>query len=131
MSQFSSQRMAGSKTKKSGNGKKKIKFRDKRRSETGNYFAATKLSEKNVNVQVRKRGGVIGTRLKNAGMVNLLTKEGYKKVKIKGVMESRDNSNFARQNIITKGTLINTDLGKAIVTNRPGREGSVNAKLID
>ncbi|MFI5412752.1 MAG: hypothetical protein ACHQX1_02580, partial [Candidatus Micrarchaeales archaeon] len=69
--------------------------------------------------------------LRAAAFANLLTKQGYKRVRIKGVTESKDNRNFARQNIITKGTIITTELGKAIVTNRPGREGSVNAKLIE
>ena len=119
-----------SKTKGLGNGKRKIKFSDKKRSQTGNYFSATKLSEKDISKRVRRRGGNVSSVLKNAGFVNLLTKSGIKKVKITGVLESSDNRNFARQNIITKGTIINTDAGKAIVTNRPGRDGIVNAKSI-
>ena len=47
------------------------------------------------------------------------------------MLESKDNRNFARQNIITKGTIINTDMGKAVVTNRPGRDGAVTAKLVE
>lgn len=124
-----------SKTKKFGNGKRKLKFRDKRRAELGNYFSATKLAaakqETNVAKPTRRRGGAETSTLKQAAFANLQTKQGFKKVRIKGVMESRDNRNFARQNIITRGTVINTDLGKAVVTNRPGREGSVNAKLIE
>lgn len=117
-------------TKMSGNGKRRIKFRDKRRSETGNYFSATKLSSSNLNLRVRRRGGNRGTRLKRAGIANLLTKNGYKKAKITGVLESKDNRNFARQNIITKGCVIITDMGNAVVTNRPGREGCINARLV-
>ena len=124
-----------SNTKMSGNGRKNIKFRDKRRSEVGNYFSATKLAdakkEANVTKNVRRSGGVHTTTLKAAAFANILTKQGYKKTRIVNVMESRDNRNFARQNIITKGTIINTELGRAIVTNRPGREGSVNAKLVE
>jgi small subunit ribosomal protein S8e len=60
----------------------------------------------------------------------LLVDGSYKKVKIKGVIESRDNRNFARLSIITKGTVIDTELGKAIVTNRPGKEGFINAELV-
>ena len=67
---------------------------------------------------------------KRAGFVNLLTKEGYKKIAIKGVVESKANRNFARQNILTKGTVINTEMGKAIITNKPGRDGCINAKLV-
>lgn len=119
-----------SNTKMSGNGRKNVKFRDKRRSEVGNYFSATKLADSNVNLSVRRRGGNKGVRLKKAAIANLLTKDGYKKVKITGVLESKDNRNFARQNIITKGTVITTEMGKAVVINRPGREGSINAKLV-
>jgi small subunit ribosomal protein S8e len=114
----------------SGNGRKNIKFRDKRRSEVGNYFSATKFADSNVNLSVRRRGGNSGVRMKKAGIANLLTKDGYKKVKITGVLESKDNRNFARQNIITKGCIIITELGNAVVINRPGREGSINARLV-
>ena len=117
-------------TKSAGNGKRIVSARDKRRSEIGNYFSATRMTEENKVKVVRRRGGTRTVALKGAAFANLITKEGYKKVKIKGVLESRDNRNFARQNIITKGTIINTDLGKAEVINRPGREGSVNARLI-
>ena len=135
MSQFGIQVHSKSKTKRYGNGKRKLKFRDKRRAEIGNYFSATKLAdakkEDNVLKMVRERGGKKSPVLKQAAFANLLTKQGYKKVRIKGVLESRDNRNFARQNIITKGTIINTDEGKAEVINRPGRDGSVNARLIE
>jgi small subunit ribosomal protein S8e len=119
-----------SNTKMSGNGRKNIVARDKRRSEVGNYFSATKLGAADINVFVRRRGGNAGVRLKKALFANVLTKSGYKKVKITGVVESKDNRNFARQNIITKGALIITELGNATVLNRPGREGTVNAKLV-
>ena len=132
MSQFGIQIHGQSKTKSAGNGKRKIKFKDKRRAEIGNYFSATKMAaEKDTTKQVRRRGGNLTTVLKSAAFANVLTKKGYQKAKIKGVTESPDNRNFARQNIITKGTIITTDIGKAKVTNRPGREGMVNAKLIE
>ena len=47
MSQFGKQFSAKSKTKSSGNGKRKIKSRDKRRSESGNYFSATRVGKEN------------------------------------------------------------------------------------
>ncbi len=117
-------------TKMSGNGRKNIIARDKRRSEVGNYFSATKLGSENINLSVRRRGGNSGTRLKRALYANVLEGGKYKKAKITGVLESKDNRNFARQNIITKGATIITDLGNAVVLNRPGREGSINARLL-
>jgi len=40
------------------------------------------------------------------------------------------NRNYVRRNIITKGAIIQTTLGKAKVTNRPGQDGSINAVLV-
>ena len=130
MSQFGKQFSAKSKTKSAGNGKKKIKFRDKRRSEIGNYFSATRVGQENDVRSTRRRGGAVAQRTSKIAFANVLTKEGYKKAKIKSVMESKDNRNFARQGIITKGAVIDTELGKAVVINRPGREGTVNAKIV-
>jgi small subunit ribosomal protein S8e len=130
MSQFGSQIHSQSARKLSGSGKIKIKNRDKRRHEMGGYFVATKLGQEDERKMVRGRGGNRKRKLAYASFANLLTKSGYKKVKIKSIMESKDNRNFARLNIITKGSVIETELGKAVVTNRPGKEGSINAKLV-
>ena len=131
MSQFGAQLHGKSDRASSGSGKQKSKIRDKRRSESGGYFAASKAGEKDALFRVRARGGRIKDAVKYAAFANVLTKQGYKKTKITGVMESRDNRNFARLGIITKGAVINTELGKARVTNRPGQEGSINAMLIE
>ncbi len=130
MSQFGVQLHVKSDTKNRGNGKRKIKFRDRKRSEVGNYFSATKLSVADMTSSIRRRGGSVTARLKRAAVANLLTKEGYKKSKITSIVESPDNRNFARQNIITKGAIIMTEAGKAVVINRPGRDGAVNARLL-
>ena len=131
MSQFGAQFHGKSDRASSGSGKPKSTFRDKRLSESGGYFAATKLGTKAIVKKVRVRGGSLKNTLKHALFANVLTKQGYKKAKITGVMESRDNRNFARLGIMTKGTVINTELGKARVTNRPGQEGSINAMLVE
>jgi len=54
-----------------------------------------------------------------------------KKVVIKSVVENTANRNYIRRNIVTKGAVIETELGKARVTSRPGQEGNVNAVLIE
>lgn len=130
MSQFRKQHHGRSNTKSSGNGKKKLKSRDKQRSESGDYFVATKIAEANRSTQIIRKGGAIGIRLKAVAFANVLTKSGFKKTKITRVVESKNNRNFARQNIITKGSVIATELGNAIVLNRPGREGMINARLV-
>ncbi|MDE1860897.1 MAG: 30S ribosomal protein S8e [Candidatus Micrarchaeota archaeon] len=130
MSQFGSQFHGRSNRKLAGNGKVTLKNRDKRRHEMGGYFVATKLGEKDEVKQVRHRGGSVTAKMQYAASANLLSGKAYKKVKIKSIMESKDNRNFARLNIITKGTIIETEDGKAVVINRPGRDGFINAKKI-
>lgn len=130
MSQFGSQYHGRSSRKLKGNGKNRLKNRDKRRSEMGGYFSSTRLAEANKTKKARVRGGRMRDRMRYAGFANLLSGKTYKKVKIKSIMESKDNRNFARLNIITKGTVIETEDGKAVVTNRPGKEGFINARKI-
>lgn len=131
MSQFGEQMHSKSNRKASGNGKKLNKSRDKRRHEFGGHFAATRIAEEKVISKRLGRGRAEKTKLKHADFANVLTKTGYKKARIKAVIESRDNRNFARLGIITKGALIDTELGRAMVVNRPGREGAVNAVLVE
>ena len=54
----------------------------------------------------------------------------FKVVKIKTVVDSPANSNYVRRNILTKGTIIDTELGKARITSKPGQDSAVNAVLI-
>ncbi len=65
--------------------------------------------------------------------VNILNKGKTKavKAKIKNVLETPSNRFLARQNIITKGTIIETDKGKVKITNRPSQEGVLNGILIE
>lgn len=52
-----------------------------------------------------------------------------KVVKIKSVIQIPSNRYL--KNVLMKGTVIDTELGKARITNRPGQEGNVSAVLIE
>jgi small subunit ribosomal protein S8e len=65
----------------------------------------------------------------SANIYNPETKKS-KKVKIKNVVETPSNRFLARQNILVKSAIIDTELGKARITNRPSQEGHVQAILI-
>jgi small subunit ribosomal protein S8e len=54
-----------------------------------------------------------------------------KKVKIKNVLETPANRFLARQNILVKSAIIETEIGKARITNRPSQEGMVQGILIE
>ena len=64
-------------------------------------------------------------------IVNVKTKNKIEKAEIKNVVETPQNRFLARQNRLLKGAIIETSLGKAKITNRPSREGMVNAVLVE
>ena len=70
---------------------------------------------------------IISTELAN--VVNPKTKKSSR-VKIQTVVENRANPFYVRRNIFNKGAIIETELGKAKITSRPGQHGVVNAILI-
>ncbi|VVB97921.1 30S ribosomal protein S8e [uncultured archaeon] len=113
----------------SGTGGSRVKFRDKKLVHGGNRFTATKVGETAVKANSRMKGGKAKIKLKKASSVNVVTKDGMKKAKILGVMESH-RADFARENIITKGAILKTEIGKVRVTNRVGQDGIVNGVLV-
>ena len=80
---------------------------------------------------LRVKGGNIKSTVLRENKVNLTDAKGKtRKADIKNVLETPQNSFFARQNKLLKGAIIETNLGKARITNRPTQEGHINAKLI-
>ena len=79
---------------------------------------------------IRGRGGNKRTISLNANTANITTGKITKKAEITNVLETPQNVFLARQNRLMKGAIIETSLGKAKITNRPTREGSINAVLI-
>jgi small subunit ribosomal protein S8e len=81
---------------------------------------------------LRTRGGHKKNVLLSEDSVNVLDKKGKsKKVKLTNVVETPSNRFLARQNVLVKGAIIETEMGKARITNRPSQEGCVNAVLIE
>ncbi|MEK6978329.1 MAG: 30S ribosomal protein S8e [Candidatus Hydrothermarchaeota archaeon] len=106
--------------------------RGKRKHEMGREQVETGLGERKAK-RIRVRGGNSKVRLltaQNANVINPKTKE-TKLVKILTVVENSANPHFVRRNIVTKGAVVNTELGKVRVTSRPGQDGNINAVLIE
>lgn len=74
----------------------------------------------------RVRGGNEKVFLLKAKFVNVKNK----KVEIKNVLETPSNRFLARQKVVTKGTIVETELGKVKITNRPSQEGLINGILV-
>jgi small subunit ribosomal protein S8e len=121
----------GSQRKRKRTGGRKRAYRVKRNFEKGSFPAETTLGEPKRR-QVRGRGGKIKTKTlrdKYACVTN--PKSGKtEKTEILRVLKNQANLDYDRRGVITKGAEIETSLGLARVTSRPGNDGVINAVLI-
>lgn len=82
--------------------------------------------------KLKIRGGNEKIVLLKSDSINIIDKKTHKatKAKIINVTETPSNRFLARQNVLTKGAIIETDKGKVKITNRPSQEGNVQGILI-
>lgn len=117
------------KRKKTG-GKKHI-FRGKRAFEMGSDPTQTIVGERRISVK-RGRGGKTKFAALAVNSVNVTDPATGKsqKTEIRAVVKNPANVDYQRRGVITKGAILDTPLGQAIVTSRPGQHGVVNAVLL-
>lgn len=103
----------------------------KRRFEIGLAPADTHIGQDRKKM-VRTVGGNVKVRAMRSEFANVtnLTNGETKKVKIENVEENGANPNYVRRNLLTKGAIIKTELGRARIMSRPGQDGIVNAVLL-
>ncbi|MCW8966011.1 MAG: 30S ribosomal protein S8e [Candidatus Pacearchaeota archaeon] len=112
-------------------GGKYIENRKKKSYEGQGQKRVVKIGE-DKRKSAKVRGGNKKTVLLRANQVNVKGKDKkIKKVEIKNVSETPSNRFLARQNIMTKGAIVETDLGRVKITNRPTQEGVINGVLIE
>lgn len=102
----------------------------KNRHQRGRDFMPAHVGETRTR-EIRSRGGNKKMFMLAANIANVSAGGIIKKAKILNVLENPADSQFVRRNIITKGAIIETDLGKAKVTSRPGQNGVVNAVIVE
>lgn len=107
-------------------------FRKKKKYELAGLERKVKLG-KIKQKTLRTLGGYKKIVLLSSDYANVLDPETKKskKSKIKNVLETPSNRFLARQNILVKSAIIETELGKARITNRPSQEGMVQAVLLN
>lgn len=121
----------GRSKRKSSGGRFKSSIEKKKKYKLARSSTLTKLDERRTQT-VKQRGKDTKTRLLTTNKVNLYdpkTKK-YSTEAIKTIADSPSNANYIRRNIMTKGTVIETSKGKAVITSRPGQIGILNAKLV-
>lgn len=122
----------GRSRRKASGGRFKASIEIKKKHKLARSPTLTKLGERSTQA-VKARGGSRKTRLLTIDKVNLYdpkTKK-YSVEDVKTITGSPSNANFIRRNIMTKGTVIDTTKGKAVITSRPGQVGTLNARLVE
>lgn len=107
-------------------------FRKKKKYEIGREQQYAFLGEQQVK-RYRTRGRNQKVRVMRAGVANVVDPETHttRKVKILTVKDNPSNPHFVTRNIITRGATIQTEIGLAKVTSRPGQDGVINAILVE
>lgn len=106
--------------------------RNKRKIEFGRDPAETKIGDRKYK-KIRAKGGNNKIRLTNENQINVVDpkKNKVQTTKILNVIENSANIQFVRRNIINKGAVVETNLGKVKVTSRPGQHGIINGVLVE
>ncbi len=105
--------------------------RGRRAHEADSYPMETSVGQ-TVKATKRGAGGNISIGLRSVDVANVsdLSSGKTTKSKIIRVTANPANREYERRGVITKGATIETELGLARVTSRPGDEGVVNAVLV-
>jgi small subunit ribosomal protein S8e len=121
----------GNLRKKKRSGGRKIVYRKKRKFEQGSFPVETMLGETKRKF-LRGRGGNIKSRLLSDKQACVTDPKSGKteKVEIMRVVKNPANIDYNRRGVITKGAIVETSLGLARVTSRPGQHGLLNAVLV-
>ncbi|PMB74203.1 30S ribosomal protein S8e [Candidatus Bathyarchaeota archaeon] len=117
--------------KRKPTGGKRRPYRGKRKFEQGSFPVETVLGEPKRKIERGKGGNVKAKVLseKYACVTDLKTGK-TEKAEILRVVKNPANVDYNRRGVITKGAIIETSLGLARVTSRPGQNGVINAVLI-
>ena len=116
--------------KKKGGGFKG-KRKDKRKSELVGLAVPLQIGE-NTSRETRTVGGHKKLQLLRTNVGNLFDSKAkmHSKVTLIKVIENKSNRSYARRNIITKGCIVETSAGNAVVVNRPGQDCQVSLKKV-
>ncbi|MFX1395680.1 MAG: 30S ribosomal protein S8e [Promethearchaeota archaeon] len=118
-------------SKRKYTGKKYKHFRKKRKMELARPPIHTTIGKEKKKKQ-RILGGNVKLKLFSTEFINVTDPNTNKTLKTKIVrFESNEASkDLNRRHILTKGTIVDTEIGKARITSRPGQHGILNGVLM-
>ena len=118
-------------SKRKYTGKKYKHFGKKRKKELTRLTIDTEIGEYKVKKQ-RVLGGNSKLRLFSSMFINVTDPNTNKtsKVRILGFESNAASKDLNRRHVLTKGAIVETELGNAKVTSRPGQHGAINGILV-
>jgi small subunit ribosomal protein S8e len=118
-------------SKRSKTGRRVRTSRNKKRFEIGRELHVTTIGALK-RKPTRTRGNNRKSRVLTADFAYVVDPKSKKttKTEIVTVVENTANIHYVRRNIMNKGAIINTKMGKARITSRPGQSGVINAVLL-
>jgi small subunit ribosomal protein S8e len=116
--------------KKTSSGARKKGYRKKRKYEQGTFPAETVVGERKRKFEHGRGGNLkLKTLVENQVCVTDPKTGKTEKTQILRVIKNPANIDYNRRGVITKGAVVETQLGQARITSRPGQHGVLNAVL--
>ncbi len=121
----------GDQTKRKLTGGKRKNYKAKRSYELGGEATLTEFGTFQKKL-VKGHGNTRKVKLLNVEYSNVTDPRSGTTIRspILRVVRNPVNIDYNRRKIITKSTIIETELGSAIVTSRPGQDGVINSTLV-
>jgi small subunit ribosomal protein S8e len=106
--------------------------RKKRKFEISREVSPPIVAPEHAVETLRVRGGAQKTRVLGALKANVVDPATGKAqaAEIVTVKENPANPNYVQRNFVNRGAIVETNLGLARVTSRPGQDGVINAVLV-
>ena len=113
--------------------KRPSRYRGKRKTEISSENQFAFVGEKDARKLYRKTAGSQTVRVLSIKNINVnKPKEGKTvRAQITNVIRNDADTNYVRRNIVTKGAIVETDVGQVRITSRPGMHGVVSGILLE
>ena len=113
--------------------KRPSRYRGKRKTEISSENQFAFVGDKDARKLYRTTAGSQTVRVLSVKNINVnKPKEGKTvRAKITNVVRNDADTNYVRRNIVTKGAIVETELGQVRVTSRPGMHGVVSGILLE
>ncbi|MBU03686.1 MAG: 30S ribosomal protein S8e [Euryarchaeota archaeon] len=113
--------------------KRPSRYRGKRKTEISSENQFAFVGDKDARKLYRKTAGSQTVRVLSIKNINVSKPKEGKTVRaqITNVIRNDADTNYVRRNIVTKGAIVETDVGQVRVTSRPGMHGVVSGILLE